>query len=463
MIYSFRCFLRAICDGLGRTFGARPVLSVPILFTSVVLVLGPSTVQAQSNGEGSIYSRFGVGTLIDFSSSQSQALGGGAYALRSLNYNPNANPALWSDQIYTRFSGSMSYRTINSTDGRGNTSDLTSGTMKALQFSFPLYEQTLGVGISFQPYSRSNYKAVRSGNVEIGPQRDSDVPYHVRFTGSGGLHRLRGGLGYRVNQWLSVGASLDFLFGILESQRRTTFESSALRNVVVSDGTQMSGLSGSLGSHLSFANVFASNDALSVGAAVTLPATLTGTHYRVLNEDLARDTLGTQEGKITLPWEGRLGVSYQPDQQWTFVVDGLYAPWTTFSSTFSGLAGETNPTRFPTGGESTLTNRWRLSMGAEVLPAGDNSLAGYFAQTVYRLGGYVERMYVRPDGQTNLYAYAATAGISLPTSLSGTRIDLNTIVGMQGTTTDSLVRDTFYGISLHVNFGERWFQRRKLR
>jgi hypothetical protein len=115
------------------------------------------------------------------------------------------------------------------------------------------------------------------------------------------------------------------------------------------------------------------------------------------------------------------------------------------------------------GGSGTLADRWRLSTGAEVVPAGTDNLAGYFAQVAYRFGGYVEHIYVRPDEQTDLYEFAATAGVSLPTSLAGTRIDLNTVVGTRGRTSSTLVRDTFYGVSLHVNFGERWFQRRKLR
>jgi hypothetical protein len=189
---------------------------------------------------------------------------------------------------------------------------------------------------------------------------------------------------------------------------------------------------------------------------------LTGERFRTLDEDLARDTLSTQRGEVTLPWQGRLGVSYQPNPRWTFVLDGLFDPWSTFSSSFSGGTG-TGLDRFPLGGAGTLTDRWRLSTGAEVVPAGEDKLAGYFAQVAYQFGGYVKQLYVQPDGQTTLHEFAATAGLSLPTSLSGTRIDLNTIVGTRGTTSDSLVRDTFIGVSLHVNFGERWFQRRKLR
>lgn len=438
---------------------------LPLVLLAAVLLGTASPVQAQSNGEGTIYSRFGMGSLFGFSSSQSEAMGGGGYALRSLNYNPDANPALWSDQVYTRLSGSASFQSISSTNESGNSGRLSSGNVQALHFNFPLYERTLGVGLSFQPYSRSNYNVVQSGNADVPRNGQLEpVAYETTFSGSGGLHRLRGGLGYRINDALSVGGSADLLFGIIESRRRTTWPNTqALRNVVVSDGVQLSGVTGTLGSHLTLADVFADDDAFSMGAAVTFPAVLSGERYRTLDEDLARDTLATKNGNVTLPWKGRLGISYQPNSQWTLVADGLFDPWSTFSSDFSGGTSETEPTRFPIGGAETLTDRWRLSTGMEVVPAGEDNLAGYFARAGYRLGGYAEQMYVRPDRQTTLYEFAVTAGMSLPTSLSGTRIDVNTRVGRRGTTSQSLVRDTFLGVSFHVNFGERWFQRRKFR
>jgi len=440
------------------------LFTVLLAMTALLAMATVPTAQAQSNGEGTIYSRFGLGSLDGFSSSQSQAMGGGGYALRSLNYNPNANPALWSDQVYTRLSGGAGFQSISAEDGRGNSGQLTSGNVQALQFNFPLYERTLGVGLSFQPYSRTNYSAVRTGRAPVGPQKETEAEYEVNFSGSGGLQRLRGGLGYRISDALSVGATADLLFGIIESRRRTQWpDTQALRDVIVSDGVQLSGLTSTLGAHLALADVLASDDALSVGASVTLPASLSGERYRTLDEDLARDTLSVQRGDVTLPWAGRLGVSYQPNARWSFTLDGLFEPWSTFSTSFSSSGGQTSPARFPVGGTRTLTDRWRLSTGAEVVPAGEDNLAGYFAQVAYRFGGYVEQMYVRPDGQTNLYEFAATAGVSLPTSLAGTRIDLNTTVGTRGTTSNTLVRDTFVGVSLHINFGERWFQRRKLR
>lgn len=458
---------RQLDDGaMRRPIGPSQTLLAALAFVAVLLV--PPMAQptwAQSSGEGSIYSRFGLGSLSDFSASQSQALGGGAYALRSLNYNPDANPSLWSDQVYTRLSGSVAYKSITVQNDRGETGRLTSGTVQAVQFSFPLIERELGVGISFQPYSRSNYSATKQDSVAVGPFGEETAPFQITFRGSGGLHKLRGGLGYRFGDVLSVGATVDLIFGIIESQRQTSFTETAvgLQDALLSDGVRLSGVTGSLGSHMAFADVFSADDALSVGAAVTLPAELSGLRYRTLDEDLARDTLSTQRGEVSLPWRGRLGMAYQPNTQWTVVADGLYEPWSSFTSTFSGSTARTQPSRFPVRGAETLTNRWRLSAGAEVVPAGDDELRGYLAQVGYRLGAYMEQMYIRPDLHTNLRTYAVTAGLSLPTSLSGTRVDFNVKGGTRGTTSNDFVRDTFYGLSLHVNFGERWFQQRKLR
>jgi len=428
------------------------------LASLLALLLCPGLTHAQSNGDGSIYSRFGLGSLQTFSSPQSQAMGGGGYALRSLNYNPTANPALWSDQIYTRLSLGGSYETVSATSDQGGTNQLVAGTVEALQFSFPLYDRKLGVGLSFQPFTQHNYRARRSGTL-------SESSYNVNARGGGGLHSFRGGLGYRINEVLRVGASVDVIFGILERRQSTTFDQTDnLQDARVSDETRLAGVGGTLGAHLALADVLQSDDALSIGAAVSLPTTLNGKRVLTVSEnrDVSSDTLsGPIDGDVSIPWRGRLGVAYQPDERWTITVDGLYEPWSSFSSSFSSSSPFSQSV--PVGGEETLTDRWRVSAGTEFLPAGDDQFTGYFQRVAYRLGAYTERLYVQPDATTNLQTYAVTGGLSLPTALSGTRIDLNLRAGTRGTTQDALVRDRFYGVSLHINFGEEWFQRRKLR
>ena len=389
-------------------------------------------------------------------------MGGGGYALRSLNYNPTANPALWSDQVYTRLSLGASYETVNAKSDQDGTSQLAAGSIDALQFSFPLYDRTLGVGLSFQPFTQHNYRTRQSGTL---PGSGNSSTYDLNFRGGGGLHSFRGGLGYRINEILRVGASVDVIFGILERRRSTTFdEDENLQDTRLSDETRLAGVSGTFGAHLALADVLQSDDALSIGAAVSLPTTLNGKRVLTVSEnrDVSSDTLsGPIDGDVSIPWRGRLGVAYQPDDRWTITVDGLYEPWSSFSSSFS--SSSTFAQNVPVGGENTLTDRWRVSAGTELVPAGDDQFTGYFQRVAYRLGAYTERLYVQPDGTTNIQTYAVTGGLSLPTALSGTRIDLSLHAGTRGTTEDALVRDRFYGVSLHINFGEEWFQKRKLR
>jgi hypothetical protein len=456
----------------------RSFSSVSSLLCAAALVVGltcaPAPVQAQSSGSSSIYSRFGVGELNGFSSSQSQALGGGAYALRSLNYNAVQNPALWSDQVYTRFLMGARFEAIDVRDGNGNEGLLQSGSLGALHFSFPLYEEKLGVGLAFQPYSQSDFRFTRQDEVAL-PEGET-APYEVEYDGTGGLNLFRAGLGYKINDALRVGGAVDLLFGIRESRRVTRFaEDPTLTPASVVDEVQMFGIGGTFGGHLALSDVFLSDDALSIGASVTLPTTLSGDRVQLL-ENLAQpgtpnDTLlvapaggGELEqevdGEIELPYRARLGVSYQFDQRWTFVADGEYGPWSELSTTF-GEVGQTGS--FPVGGSRALDDRWRVSTGIEVVPGGDDRLAPYLSRVAYRLGGYVEHSYVQPDRSEDVNVWGVTGGFSLPTPMSGTRIDLNGNVGRRGTTKGRLVRDTFYGVSLFVSFGERWFQQRKLR
>jgi len=178
---------------------------------------------------------------------------------------------------------------------------------------------------------------------------------------------------------------------------------------------------------------------------------------RTLGESLERDTLGSVTyGSATLPISAGLGIAYHPDTRWTLVLNGLYEPWTNFESDldFSGSG---------TVDQEQLRDRFRMSGGVQIQPGGNNLLAPYFSRVAYRLGAYFDRSYVTPVAGIDINTLAVTGGFSLPTMLSGTRLDINFEVGTRGTTDHQLVKDVFYRISVNLNVGERWFQKQRLR
>ena len=432
---------------------------------AVLIGLLPVVAAAQSNGDGTVYSRFGLGELSTFASPQTQALGGGGAGLRSLNYTSFSNPALWSDQVLTRFVAGANYQRIRAQGGPGPDSRLTAGTLNAIQFSFPIYSRTLGFSVGYQPYSQMNYRVIRQSETpfQFGPSPTDTTSYTVDFEGQGGIQQISGGLGWRINSAISVGASVDALFGILEENRQTRIQpSSVFAPVNFTDATRLRGVTSTLGALLTLPELFGGEDVLSLGGSFTLPTDLSGRRVRTLGESLSRDTIGTvEDGTVSLPWRVRGGLAYKPNNQVVIVADGLYAPWSTAESTFDGSAS--GPGAFPLGGTDQLGDRWRASAGLEYLPAGNDALASFFYRTAYRIGGYYEQSYVAPVDGHPIDVRAVTAGISLPTALSGTRLDLDVRVGTRGTTSQGLVRDVFYGLSINVNIGERWFQERKLR
>lgn len=440
------------------SYFSRTLRACTLLCLLVFLSLqSQSEAIAQGSSDGSIYSRFGIGELRAFGSSQIQAMGGGGTAMPGVFYTNLSNPAAWGDQILTRASAGLLYQGVIATDAGDQTSRLNSGALNAVQFSFPLLTRKLGVGLSFEPYSRSNYRVQVTGRPSGAISPADTAGYVIDYEGRGGLQRISAGLGYRVNEVLSLGATAHFMFGLQEDVRTTGFTNPLYVSSRVTSATRLSGVSGSAGALLSFNGLLGTQDVLGVGAVLTLPTTLKGARVRTLGDDLDADTLGTRlDGSINLPLNMAFGAAYQPDARWTIVADGKYEPWSSFESDFE-LAG------YVPNGLNQFRDRIRASAGVELLPAGRRVNAPFTARTAYRLGMYFDKSYVLPREGVDLRTLALTGGISLPSTFAGTRLDVNFEVGTRGSAESNLVKDVFYRISANVNIGERWFQRQRLR
>ena len=429
------------------------MIRAALVLAAVGLAAPAAHAQGQNN-YGSVYSRYGLGERTEFSSSQSEMLGGAQTALRSSFYNGLANPALWADQQVTTFSAAVGLQGVRSTDATSATaSRATAGDVAGLQIGVPLIPARLGLTFGYRPYSRVNYRASIPGQLVT---EEDTTAYALNQEGGGGLQRISGGLGLRLGQAVQIGASADVLFGTVEYIQRTTFDTGAFSEVRQSRATRLSGVSGTVGALVTARAIASEDDALSVGLTVSLPTRLTGTQTLTLGQSLDRDTLATStDGRATLPLLARGGLSYRAGARWLAALDATYEPWSSFESTLP-LGGYNAAT-----GVDELRDRYRLGGGVEVIPAGRNRTASVLAQTAYRIGAYGERGLYAPSGET-VQTLALTGGLSIPNRLSGARIDLGFEVGTRGATEGALVRDVLARGSLTLNFGERWFIRRRI-
>jgi hypothetical protein len=420
-----------------------------------VCLLGASPANAQQNSDGSLYSRFGIGELYQYQSSQIQAMGGGGTALTSVNYLNLANPATWSDQVFTRVGASVQFQGLQITNADGNESRLNSSVLQAFQFSFPLRQGKLGFGLTYTPISRVAHKVRQSQTNVPDPTIDVPAAYNISFEGQGGLQKASLGIGYRPVRNASFGASLDFVFGILRETRKTEFNTVDFSGTDFKNSTRLKGVSGSLGGHFTKSNLLRQNDALSLGLNVSLPTILDGTQVRTIGQSLDQDTLGTAvKGNLELPIRSNFGLAYYIGSRWVFVADMSYEPWSNFDGEL-GLPG------FVPGISSSFMDRTRISGGIGFQPS-VNTLDSYFKRVSYRIGIYVDNGYLSISDNVDLTTLALTGGLSLPTLFPGTHLDLNFELGRRGSADFNFVKESFFKIHINVNIGERWFERRKL-
>lgn len=421
-----------------------------------LLLILVTSAAAQSRDDGSVYSRFGLGELRSFSSSQTQAMGGGGTAMWSYNYTNFDNPATWSRQLLVRAAVGMRFDRIRSEDAASQIENLTAGSLSAVQFGLPIKPNVLGIGLSYAPFTRTNYRISTQRTLITDPVYGDTTSYWIDYEGSGGLQRARIGLGLRPFAGVSIGAATDFIFGITEEARRTTFQAENFAQTYLASSTRMFGWTASFGVIVHKTNLLTEQDDLSIAARLRLPAVLKGNRARTLGESLNRDTLGTQlRGDVRIPMSARFGAAYYLQNRWVFTLDGLYEPWTQFESDLS-LPGYIPNTI------NNMRNRRRISGGLEFRPAGASLLDSYLRRVAYRLGFYYDGGYVSPAQDVNISTLAVTGGVSLPALLPGTRLDVNFALGSRGSADRTLVQDQFVTLSATLNIGERWFVKRKL-
>lgn len=425
-------------------------------FTALTLFLVVAApTWAQSPLKGSVYSRFGLGELRTAPTSQAAALGGGGFALRSLFYANFANPATLGDQTLTRLSISGMLHRTDQRDEQDNSSRQADLSLGSVQLSLPLYNQKLGVGLQLAPYSKVAYTTGSEG-VFISPLQDTTA-FTTQFDGSGGLHRVDVSAGWQISEAFAVGASLNGIFGVISESRTTNFASTELLNSQFKTSTRVYGFGASVAAQGTLGR-------FSAGGVLSIPIQLEALRTRTLGASLDADTLGTElSGTLTLPLSLQGGMAYRFSPQVLVIADLVYEPWTSFESSLP-WPGYGCPTgQACSGSLNYLKDRLRVSGGIEFLPAGARFFAPYRDRVSYRLGGYYDPSYVLPLDGRPLSTIGVTGGLSLPTLLPGTHVDVVLEAGLRGEAERNMIQDRFYKFSVTVNIGERWFERTRLR
>jgi len=407
------------------------------------------------DGTVSPYSFYGIGDLKNNSTVENQMMGGiGVYA-DSIHINLK-NPAAFGklglevmdrEGLVTYTAGVSNKQFTLKSFTAEEESSITSLDYLALGFSVG---KGLGMGFGIMPYSSVGYNLV-DDRTETGGSLTNV------YTGEGGLTRAFYSIGYEIVKDLSIGATVNFNFGTLESERLQQIEdvqfgtfdrrssrvngfdfNYALNYTPLIKGRQRLHTSVRVNTQ---GNLVSKNDrqlgSFSVASGVTIEE---------LEVNLAAQNLENTELKI--PTTTTLGIGYGEDYKWFVGAEYSFQEMSSFENVFLGSANV------------AYENASSFAFGAFLTPDHD-SFTSYLKRVTYRAGLRLDKTGMLVN-DVDINNFGITFGLGLPLGRSFSNLNLGFEFGRRGTTRADLIEESYFKFNVGLSLNDRWFQKRKI-
>lgn len=394
---------------------------------------------------GSAYSLIGIGDLRYIPNARSAAMGYAGLALMSPTSINMFSPGSWSSLHYTRLQADALYEGFNSTDGI-NSRYLARVDFSGAALSVPIADSE---GIVFvagiTPFSRINYDTYDAG---LFPGAVETLRYSTHYTGSGGVARAFMGASYVPVDGLSLGFSMNYLFGSRDNSREIITHDTGFVGGLVSESNSVSGLTFTVGGVYSgFGAIAPWLRPLSFGFFVSSRGRI-GTRSQSIYQfapsesSTELDTITLVTGDLVVPVTYGFGIGYLAGDRYVIAADYIAEPW--------------QSTEFNGGSIPNIRNSYRIGAGVEHTPSREPA-ASWLERFDTRLGAYYHSTYIQING-IGITEYGATAGFGFPVSLD-TRMNIALEYAIRGSRQSGLIRDHIWRCTMSFNIGELWFQR----
>ena len=403
-------------------------------------------------GTNSPYSQFGIGALSDQSQSMSRGMNGVGYGLRQGNNVNTLNPASYSgvDSLTMLFDMGVSGQFTHYEEGKLKRN----ASLASFEYVVGSFRAWKNVGVSFGllPYSSVGYEyATSSRDQNLGQLTES-------FTGSGGLHEVFLGFGWRLMKPLSIGVNAGYLWGSID--RSVLPDADATANSLRKNySTSVSNYKLDVGAQ--WVQPIGRFDRLTLGAVVGLGHNLKNdAEMTIVSTNQLSNSSDTTALKLTdafeLPMSFGVGAAYQHAGKLTLAADFTLDKWGDVKfPTFTG-----NEYKLQSG---LLKDRMKISVGLDWLP-NPSQMGGRFLEHVhYRLGAGYATPYYYINGKEGPKELSVSAGFGIPiVNMHNNRSVLN-ISGqwVRSSATDFLT-ENYFRINIGVTFNERWFMKWKV-
>ena len=403
-------------------------------------------------GTNSPYSQFGIGSLSDQSQSMSRGMNGVGYGLRQGNVVNTLNPASYSsvDSLTMLFDMGLSGQFTHYEEGnvKRNTS------LASFEYVVGSFRAWKNFGVSFGllPYSSVGYEYQTTSHKE---KTGSLVE---TYSGSGGLHEVFLGFGWRLMKPLSIGVNAGYLWGSLD--RSVSPTSTAAANTLRKNySTSISNYKLDVGAQ--WVQPLGKRDRLTLGAVFGLGHNLKNSAEMTIVSTNSQSSLSdTAFFKIRdayeLPMSFGAGVSYQHGGKITAAADFTLEKWGDVK--FPSYAG--SDYRLQSG---LLKDRMKVSAGFDFLPNPSPQGGKFLEHVHYRFGAGYATPYYNINGKDGPKELSVSAGFGIPiVNMHNNRSLLNVSAQWVRSSATDFVTENNFRINVGITFNERWFMKWKV-
>jgi hypothetical protein len=357
----------------------------------------------------SLLSTSGLGTPLEPVDARARALGGLPLGLPDPTMslvNPAAAVGLPAAGLTVTFQADQ----ISSVAGDQD-QDFTTARFPVIQAAFPIGTRWVAT-LGYASVLDQNWAVEHSDSIFVTGQQISVTD---RFRSSGGVARLRGGVGYHLLPRLDVGAAVDVYTGALRDTVYRIFTEGGITPSITGTTYEWQGLGFSAGARWR-------GSALSLSAAVSAGGALTAA---------AQDS-GVASKDYSLPVQVDVGGSARISQQALFALSARWQGWGAADDDVSASGGARDAVQVAGGIESES-----LRFLGRPVPV---RVGGRYAQLPFRFDGAADFVNER----------AATAGIGMVLGGGAAAVDLSAERGWRGGDSAG-IDESFWRVSLSLS------------
>ncbi len=414
----------------------------------VALVMFPALLFAQfNNNTSSPYSRYGLGELHSYSFGRSTAMGGASIASRNNQQINIANPASFDaiDSLGFMFEFAVDGKASNFKNDVGKAS-FTDVNFQYFAMNFQVSNR-IGASLGLVPFTDVGY------NVVVDQEIENTGSVRTTYYGAGTVSNAYFGMAVVPFKNFSIGANLNYYFGMLNRNAEVVFLSAAgFYNMQQYKSLRVSDFSLDFGLQKTFQ--LENRNKLILGLVFE-----NNPKYNARYSDITQKNLGSgsvvdqdtlfyakeEKGIVEFPFTYGFGISYVKENKLEINADYYHQSW----SDANFLGSKSN----------FLTDLNKFAVGAEWIPD-KFSIQSFTSRIAYRAGLKYEQTYLVFNGQ-QINDFGITFGIGLPVYRSKSTINVAAEFGKKGTTNDNLVLENYFRLNLMVNLYDMWFIKRR--